>query len=175
MASLLSLSSDLLSRCNAFNRLPAFVHSVYIWSLKFNSLSTATPRIIILSVELTWVSFMTRPSSASNVLVYTFDNSMAWNLDGFAIREFALNQSSKLLISWNRTWRIYSTEEPAQDITLSSAQLNNEHFSEKKKISLIKILNKRGPSIEPCGTPRSTSSQLLLWSHMLTLCLCLCR
>ena len=82
MASLLSLSSDLLSRCNAFNCLPAFAHSIYIWSLKFNLLSTITPRIVMLSVELTWVSFMTRPSSASNELVYTFDNSMAWNLDG---------------------------------------------------------------------------------------------
>ena len=45
MASLLSLSSDLLSRCNAFYCLPAFVHSVYMWSLKFNLLSTLTPCI----------------------------------------------------------------------------------------------------------------------------------
>ena len=62
VASLLSLSSDLLGRCNVFNCLPAEVHIVYVWLLKFNLLSTITHRIAMLPGELTWVSFMTRPS-----------------------------------------------------------------------------------------------------------------
>ena len=42
-------------------------------------------------------------------------------------------------------------------------------------MSFMKTLNKRGPKIEPCGTPRSTISQSLLMSLILTLWYLLCR
>ena len=42
---------------------------------------------------------------------------------------------------------------PHEYIVLSSAKLQISDFSMKKKISLMNILNSRGPNIEPCGTP----------------------
>ena len=42
---------------------------------------------------------------------------------------------------------------PHEYIVLSSAKLQISDFSMKKKISLMNILNSRGPNIEPCGIP----------------------
>ena len=53
---------------------------------------------------------------------------------------------------------------------LSSAKLQISLSTTKKKISLIKILNKSGPKIEPCGTPIRMFNQLLNFDPSLTLC-----
>ena len=39
------------------------------------------------------------------------------------------------------------------DMVLSSAKLQTDTLHSKKKKLLKKILNKIGPTIEPCGTP----------------------
>ena len=50
---------------------------------------------------------------------------------------------------------------PHEYIVLSSAKLQIYDFSKKNKTSLMNILNKNAPNVEPCGIPRQISDHLL--------------
>ena len=78
---------------------------------------------------------------------------MAWNLSGFTIIMFSLNHwtafsDSEVKLSIN-SYRDFSVHE----IVLSSAKLCNSAFSIQSKRSLMKMLKRMGPKIDPCGTP----------------------
>ena len=85
---------------------------------------------------------------------------MTWNLSGFTIIMFSLNHCTafsdsevKLLINFSRDYEVH-------EIALSSAKLCNSAFSIQRQRSLIKMLKRTGPKIDPCRTPDNET-----WKH----------
>ena len=86
---------------------------------------------------------------------------MAWNLSGLIIISFFVNQSIVMLLSDSNVSINLKTVSPQADRVLSSAKLCIVAISMKKNKSLLERLNKIGPSIELCGTPKIISLQSL--------------
>ena len=74
---------------------------------------------------------------------------------------FIVYSKSTLILGRSLRHGIYS-------IVIAKLQISD--FSTKKEISLINILNKSGPNIEPCGIPRETSDHFLYKEPIAVLC-----
>ena len=57
----------------------------------------------------------------------------------------------------------------------SSAKLYTSDFETKKSISLMNMLNNKGPGINPCGIPQVISHQSLKLEPIFVLCFWLLR
>ena len=76
-----------------------------------------------------------------------------WNLDGFAVISFNLNQCRHLFVFVFSSNNNSSGLVAVTENVLSSAKLHRAPLLKYQKISFMKIFNSRGPSIDPCGTP----------------------
>ena len=94
-----------------------------------------------------------------------------WNLLGLAFGELASNQLSTFSRSYFRFEKIGSNFWSKLHNVLSSAKLQTSDFITLRNKSLINILKRSDPSIEPCGTPMYVSNQELKDDPILILCL----
>ena len=83
-------------------------------------------------------------------------NNMKWVFFKFKDNLFSLSQST----TWDISIHISLTREsgflPDKNILESSAKSKANTFLDALQRSLMYNKNKRGPRIEPCGTPHST-------------------
>ena len=133
-----------------------------ICKLKVSLLSIWTPNILTsettLIFSLSIVIFSFRCKSE-----FFLSNEIAWNLSGLTVILLSLNQFMAQLLSDSKMLTRFFTVLAKLDKVLSSAKLWTDTLHRKKKKSLKKILNKTGPTIEPCGTP-----DFVVWKF----CLC---
>ena len=80
---------------------------------------------------------------------------IAWNLSGLAIMLLFLNQSIADSGSFSSVWRRSFRFLQVTVMVLSSAKLYKSDFVSHKNQSVTKMLNRIGPTIDPCGTPES--------------------
>ena len=95
---------------------------------------------------------------------------MTRNLSGFTIIMSSLNHCTafsdsevKLLINFSRDFSVH-------EIVLSSAKLWKSAFLIHSKRSLMKMLKRMGPKIEPCGTPDNKTWKTLYVLFIFTFC-----
>ena len=113
-----------------------------------------------------------------SILIFSFrcksefllSNKIAWNLSGLTIMLLSLNQFMAQLLSDSKMLTRFFTVLAKLDKVLSSAKLWTDTLHRKKKKSLKKILNKIGPTIEPCGTPDFIVWKLLFMLLIFTHC-----
>ena len=128
-----------------------FLHNCVICLSKFNLLSISNTSNLTLFSKLMFISFIF--IEARLFCWFFMSIIMAWNLSGFTIIMFSLNHCTafsdsevKLLINFSRDYEVH-------EIALSSAKLCNSAFSIQSQRSLIKMLKRTGPKIDPCRTP----------------------
>ena len=85
----------------------------------------------------------------------------SWNFAGFIILELKLNHFITRLISVSSLITTLSRQLSPIYRLLSSAKLQTSFSLRNKNISFMNLLNKIGPSIDPCGTPRTISIRSL--------------
>ena len=137
-------------------------------SLKFSRSSRVTPSIFNdLSREIVWPQISMSKSSTLRL-----DNKILWDLSAFVVVCFLLNYSTALAESVSRCrWSTHThTLSLSLRRWLSSAWLTKDPWVGQKNKSLIKMLNSKGPSTEPWGTPLFISVQSLNAPINLTLC-----
>ena len=113
----------------------------------------------ILFLSRNW--FTLKPKFVSNI--------MNWNLQGFDFNEFTLNHfkiypKSKLRLTF-----------PTRTYCFIMSKITYSRFWDKKRISLMKILNNKGPRIDPYGIAQITSQQSLKLRSFFLLCCRLLR
>ena len=86
--------------------------------------------------------------------VMHFPKVIYWNLSAFGLDELTVNDINTFFKSNWRLVKILLNNLLQGCIVLSSALLEISHFKTKKNKSLMKILNKSGPRIDPWGIPQ---------------------
>ena len=94
-----------------------------------------------------------------------------WHVSGLPFIALFSNHSKRDFEDFSNWLVTYSGVFPMQYGLLLSAWLAKSVIT-KKETSHKNILNKSNHSIDPCGTPIKTSNHELIWSFILTLCLC---
>ena len=87
-------------------------------------------------------------------LVTYFPRIIYWNLPWFGFKELTVNHINTFFKSIRRLVKILLDNLLQEYIVLSSAKLQLSHLKTKKNKSLMKILNKKGPRIDPWGIPQ---------------------
>ena len=118
-----------------------------------NLWSITTPRNV---VSLAWSI-----SCAFNLIFrfsrfLLFVKSMQLVLERFNFNLLLLNHSTTLLASLSMTSFSNSRSGELNIIVVSSANCRKFSSNEQYFISFMKIKNKRGPRVDPCGTPMFT-------------------
>ena len=88
---------------------------------------------------------------------------MPWNLSGFTIISFISNQSIAAWLSYSKLEISFSIVFSAALIVLSPEKFNKSVFDAQRYKSLICILNKSDPGIEPWKTPNNRILKRLLY------------
>ena len=94
--------------------------------------------------------------------------NIIWNFKGLALIPFSVNQSTNFRRSPYSLVMTALTILSNAYIVVSSAKLRIFYSCSKWNISFIKILKKKGPRTEPCGTPIETHFGELYANHTLT-------
>ena len=130
----------------AFSCMAALEHKFDICWFKLSWLSISIPSNftdLVVSISLLYIF---------NLCVFWFALLLfiiiAWNLSGLAIMLSFLNQSTADSDSFSSVRR-----RPFRFLQVT--KLCESDFVSHKSKSFIKMLNRIGPSIEPCGTPKS--------------------
>ena len=113
---------------------------------KFNLLSISIPKSVTESTDEIIIK------STLNHICFLFLSQLiiiASNLSGFTIISFILNRSMADLLSFSNTFLKSFILFLAGYIVLPSAKLASETSLIKKRKSIMRILNKMGPNIEP--------------------------
>ena len=161
---------ELIFKCfemcaRALSCLAAFLQQALMCCEKHNLWSIVTPRTFTSVSDMRDLSSRIRKTCCA---VGMEENSMKWNLSGLACIPLLANHSIALRPSHLRldsTSVKFSDDESRE---LSSAQLYYWHFSMKRNKSFMKMLKRRGPSMEPWGTPFVNTAHELLLFEILT-------
>ena len=138
----------------AINFWDAFLNmwSMCIWNV--NLLSKTIPKIF--SQELFPIC-----SSSIMMLLFTLELQIKWHLSGLAFIWLSLNHLKSVFEAfWDFNYNIFKSSTTKKGI-LSSAWLASSTSFIMKNKSHKKILNKRGPKIDPGGTPNKIYSHEL--------------
>ena len=137
----------------AFSCMAALKHNFDICWMKLNWLSISTPSNftgLVVSISLFYIF---------NLCVVWFPFLLfiiiAWNVSGLAIMLLFLNQSIPNSDSFSSVWRRSFRFLQVTVMVLSFAKLYKSDFVSHKNKSVTKMLNRIGPTIDPCGTPES--------------------
>ena len=131
----------------------AFLHTVLRCSVKSSLLSIMTPKSFSETLFLIVIFLHLKLGKVLGV-----PRVIKWHLSEFSTRKLLKNHSSKINKSF---WHFLATS--------SKVLPNANNVSRNRKMSLIKLLKRRGPRIEPWGTPVVISRQLLKWFSVLRL------
>ena len=99
-----------------------------------------------------------------------FERNISWNFDGLATISLSLSHFIALFVSISSLKEMVSNSFPQAYRVVSSAKLQISVSLMKRSKSLIKILKRIGPSIDPCGIPRIISNHSLKDKPTFTLC-----
>ena len=159
----LSVPIYFLRRCDAFNSYFAFQQIFSMCVLKLHVSS-----IVILSRTTFWDFSILFPNRNRFTLMSIFvPNIMNWNLPGFGFNEFTLNHFKIFLQSNLRLCKMPPNVFLQELNVLSSAKSHMSDFDAKENMLFTKLLNNKGPRIDPCGIPQvtkaATYSSLCFW------------
>ena len=128
----------------------AFVSILFIWSPQWRLLLNISPRCLCLSISFTWMLFIERGGwSAETVFLEINRLSVFWGLKFTSQFSDHLCTFSKLKLSSSPAVFAFSI---IMYIVVSSANSFMEQFT-SRTISFIKTRKKRGPRMDPWGTP----------------------
>ena len=100
----------------------------------------------------------------------SFIHNNSLKLSGLAIMLLLVNQFTADSYSFSSVWRRSVKLLQVTAVVLSSAKLCISDIVSYKNKPFIKMLNRIGPSIEPCGTPESIVLKKLNILLIFTLC-----
>ena len=153
----------------SFNWLIAFLQRVEICLLKDSVLPILIPSSFMQFSELiVWLLIF---RAYESFILQFFLTTMAWNLSGFTIISFILNQSTAAWLSYSNVEICFSIVFSAVLIMLSSAKFSKSVCDTQRYKSLINMLNKSSPSIELSGTSDNRIWKTLNVLFILTFCL----
>ena len=158
---------NLLNLYKEFSCPPALLQISPICLSKFNLSS------IVMPSSLTWFSvFIILYFILMVVSVDYFDflRIIAWNFEGLAIIWLLLSHSIAILDSLLRISISWLRVLSAAESVWSSAKPCSFAFVININKSLINILKRIGPRMDPCGTPEKSSSNSISVIPILTLC-----
>ena len=131
---------------------------IYIWSFDIYILCVfwkLTDHLFLSLVRQPHVlSILITLINKDSWLVMHFPKIIYWNLPWFGLNELTVNHINTFFKSNWRLAKILLSNLLQEYIVLSSAKLQISHFKTKKNKSLMKILNKSGPRIDPWGIPQ---------------------
>ena len=90
-----------------------------------------------------------------------FERNISWNFNGLATISLSLSHFVAVYVSISSWLEMVSKSFPQAYRVDSSAKLQITVSFMKRSKSLIKVLKRIGPSIDPCGNPRMISNHSL--------------
>ena len=146
------------------NSTALFLHNCVICLSKSSLLSASSPSSLTLFSELMFISFIF--IEVGYFVSFFLSIIMVWNLSGFPIIMFFFNHCTAFSESEVK-FSISSSEDfSVHEIVLPSTKLCNSAFSIRSKRSLMKILKRIGPKINPCGNPDNKTT-CIIYLHIL--------
>lgn len=95
------------------------------------------------------------------LMLVSFPSIINWNLAGFGFNEFNMNHFKIYSISNLRLCNILRKTFPHELKVSSLGKLHISNFETKKSIPFMRMLNNKGPGVDPCGIPQIASCQSL--------------